>query len=223
MFLKSFTKQYNLHLLPASHSGIILGNLVWKPFWAKPKLSHPGMPNHIANALYDAGIFSKLEWHKYLKSFDAEICKKAGLAKIAIKGANKVAASILDGLGLGFESVYLVNTEIRSVCAKVMDNEQRSQLDQHLDKVQPKLKRMLFRNTRKAYIITELYYGTLSVNVQKEHESAFEHQMTVNTNWPLKVNLNTNESNEYVFDHNEVQWVTSTGLSRRSKCPVLFK
>ncbi|AOR29033.1 hypothetical protein FORMB_20040 [Formosa sp. Hel1_33_131] len=38
MFLKTFTKHYDLHLLPAAHSKILLGNLIWKPFWGKPTL-----------------------------------------------------------------------------------------------------------------------------------------------------------------------------------------
>jgi len=203
LHLTQFTRNYNLHLLPASHSSIVLGNLVWKPFWGKPKLSHPGMPNHISNALYDAGLFTKTQWHDDLKSFEAKICKRAALAKINVAGANKVAVSVFEGMGLGFEREYLVETEISELCTKVMTNKQRVNLDKHLEKLEPKLQRLVFRNPRKTYVITELFYGNLTIKVEKSHEFAFEQQM-MQTNWPLKANLYPNKSNEYIFSHNEV-------------------
>lgn len=89
MFLKAFTQQYDLQLLPAAHSGIRLGNLVWKPFWGHPKLSHPGLPNHISNALYDVGLLDKAQWSDYLKSFDVKMCRRAKLARIKIQGATE--------------------------------------------------------------------------------------------------------------------------------------
>lgn len=203
LHLTQFTRNYNLHLLPAAHSHISLGNLVLKPFWGKPKLSHPGMPNHISNALYAAGFINKRQWHEDLKTFETEICKNAAFAKINVVGANKVAASVFDGMGLGFEREYLVETEISELCTKVMTNKQRVNLDKHLEKLESKLQRVVFRNPRKTYVITELFYGNLTIKVEKSHEFVFEQQM-MQTNGPLKANFYPEKSNEYIFSHNEV-------------------
>lgn len=203
MFLKAFTKQYDLHLLPASHTGIVLGNLVWKPFWGQPKLSHPGMPNHISNALRDVGLLDKAQWHDQLKAMDINFCKNAKLARIKIQDAVEVGASMLEGMGLGFEQSHLLETEISKVCTKVMENEMRVQLDAYLEKLTGKLLRALFRNPRKAYMITELYYGTLTIKVEKEHEVAFEHKV-MNTDWPIRTTLHADKNHEYTFAHNEV-------------------
>ena len=203
MFLRAFTKQYNLQLLPAAHTGIRLGNLVWKPFWGLPKLSHPGLPNHISNALYNIGLLDKAQWSDYLKSFEIKMCRNAKLARIKIQGAREVAATLLEGMGFGFEQQHLVETEISKVCAKVMDNASRVQLDAYLERLEPKLLRALFRNPRKAFMITELYYGTLTLKVEKDHEAAFE-QNVMNTNWPIRTTLHADKNHEYTFDHNDV-------------------
>ena len=203
MFLKAFTKHYDLHLLPAAHSGIRLGNMVWKPFWGRPKLSHPGLPNHISNALHDVGLLDKAQWSDHLKSFDIKMCKNAKLAKIKVEGATAVAASLLEGMGFGFEQNHLVDTQITKVCTKVMEDASRVQLDTYFEKLTPKLLRALFRNPRKAYMITELYYGTLIIKVQKQHEVAFEEKV-MNTDWPIRATLHANKNHEYTFAHNEV-------------------
>ena len=44
-----------------------------------------------------------------------------------------------------------------------MTNKQRVNLDNHLEKLEPKLQRALFRNPRKTYVITELFYGNLTI------------------------------------------------------------
>ena len=203
MFLRTFTKHYDLHLLPAAHSGIRLGNLVWKPFWGHPKLHHPGLPNHISNALFNVGLLDKAQWSDHLKSFDVKMCKRAKLARIKIQGATEVGATLLEGMGFGFEQGHLIKTEISKVCAKVMGDASRLRIDKYLERLDPKLLRALFRNPRKAYMITELYFGTLTIRVEKDHEIAFEEKV-MNTDWPIRATLNSDKNHEYTFDHNEV-------------------
>ena len=79
----------------------------------------------------------------------------------------------------------------------------RVQLDAYLEKLTAKLLRALFRNPRKAYMITELYYGTLTIKVEKEHEVAFEHKV-MNTDWPIRVTLNADKNHGYAFAHNQL-------------------
>lgn len=131
------------------------------------------------------------------------MCRNAKLARIKIQDATEVAATLLEGMGFGFEQEHLVETEISNVCAKVMDNAFRVQLDAYLERLEPKLLRALFRNPRKAFMITELYYGTLTIKVEKDYEAAFE-QNVMNTNWPIRTTLHADKYHEYTFDHNDV-------------------
>ena len=202
MYLKPFTKLYNLHLLPVAHTGILLGNLVWKPFWGTPKLSHRGMPNHISNALYDVELLNKAQWHDLIKEMDVNICQNANLAQLRIQNAFEVASGLLESIGL--EQNHLIETEISKVCTKIMDNNMRVKLDHYLERLKTKkLMRTLFRNPRKVYIITELYYGTITIKVEKEYEMAFRLKIK-NTKWPIHTKINADTSNEYTFEHNKV-------------------
>lgn len=203
MFLKAFTKHYGLHLLPAAHSSIQLGNLVWNPFWGSPKLSHPGMPNHLSNALYDMGVLNKSSWKALFKKFDLPICEQAELAKIKLKNAAHAAGAALDAIGLGYEQAYLLKAEISDVCAKVIDNELRIELDSYLEHASQKMLRTLFRNPRKVYLITELYYGSLKISVEKQHEFAFEQRIKA-SQWPVKTQLDTDRTHIYEFAPNEL-------------------
>lgn len=203
MHLKNFTKQYRLHLLPAAHTRIILGNLVWKPFLGSPKHSHPGMPNHIGNALYDLGIINKSKWQHLLQNLDMAMCENAKLANIKIQQAHEVSASMLENIGLGFEHAYVLESSISKVCVKVMDNSMRVLLDNYLEQVSDNLLRALFRNPRKVYLITELYYGSVTLKVKKKHEMSFENRL-VATQWPVHADLKGDKNHEYVFAHNEV-------------------
>ena len=184
MYLKPFTKLYNLHLLPVAHAGILLGNLVWKPFWGTPKLSHPDMPNHISNALHDVELLNKAQWHNLIKEMDVNICQNANLTKIKIQNAFEVASGLLESIGL--DQSHLNETEISRVYTKIMDNKMRVKLDHYLEQLKTKkLMRTLFRNPRKVYLITELYYGRITVKVEKEYEMAFRLKIK-NTKWPIR-------------------------------------
>lgn len=105
------------------------------------------------------------------------MCKNAKLVRIKIEGVTAVAASLLEGMGYGFEQNHLVDSQITKVCTKVMEDTSRVQLDNYFEKLTPKLLRALFRNPRKAHMITELYYGTLTIKVQKQHEVAYEEKV----------------------------------------------
>jgi len=204
MNFKQFTKLYNLHVLPAAHVGILLGNLVWKPFWGAPKLSHPGMPNHISNALFDIELISRGQWHNLLKEMDADICQNANLAKLKINDASEIATTLLETMGFGFEKNHLIESEISEVCTKVMDNKMRVELDQYLEQLKTKKQlRTLFRNPRKVYVITELYYGALTLKIEKGYELAFKLKIK-STKWPIRTTVNSNLDYHYTFEHNEV-------------------
>ena len=56
MELRKFRTAYNLELIPASHEGISLGDLVWDPIFGAPEFSRKGMPNTIYTAFLDAAL-----------------------------------------------------------------------------------------------------------------------------------------------------------------------
>ena len=69
MEIRKFRKIYDLELIPASTESIINGILVWDPIIGKPKLDHPGMPNHILNAFVDAEFITMAEYGRMYTNF----------------------------------------------------------------------------------------------------------------------------------------------------------
>lgn len=85
----------------------------------------------------------------------------------------------------------------------MIDNELRIELDSYLEHASQKMLRTLFRNPRKVYLITELYYGSLKIGVEKQHEFAFEQQIKA-SQWPVKTQLDTDRTHIYEFAPNEL-------------------
>jgi len=63
MEIRKFRSVYNLELIPASHEGISLGDLVWDPLFGAPEFSRKGMPNTIFTAFLDAGLLNQDGWN----------------------------------------------------------------------------------------------------------------------------------------------------------------
>jgi len=203
MHLRSFTRQYQLHLLPASHSQILLGNLVWKPFWGIPKMSHSGMPNHVSNALLDAEIIDTAEWHRLLNALKPKECSNAQLARIKIEKANSISLSVLDHIGLEHEKEYVLETNVSKVCVKVLQNKIRTELDHYLEQLNTSQLKKTFRNPRRVHLITELYYGNIILTLEKKHQNQFEQRLT-SVQWPFHIHSDSKGIHRYEFYHNEV-------------------
>jgi hypothetical protein len=63
--------------------------------------------------------------------------------------------------------------------------------------------RLLFRNPRKVHLITELYYGNITIQVEKKYQTSFE-QLISDAKWPIKLSLDAHNNFEYTFKHNDV-------------------
>jgi hypothetical protein len=66
-------------------------------------------------------------------------------------------------------------------------------------------------------MVTELYYGTLTIKVEKDHETAFEEKV-MNTNWPISITLNSPKNHEYTFDHNDLPFAYKMERIHRFNC-----
>ena len=84
-----------------------------------------------------------------------------------------------------------------------MSNNTRTVLDNYLEQISPKQMRVLFRNPRKVHLITELYYGNITIQVEKKYQTSFE-QLISDAKWPIKLSLDAHNNFEYTFKHNDV-------------------
>jgi len=129
------------------------------------------MPNHVSNALLDAELIDAAAWSRLLHTLKPKECSNAQLAWIKIEKANSISLAVLDHIGLGYEKEYLLESKVTNLCVKVLRNKLRTELDHYLEQFSPSKLRKVFRNPKKVYLITELYYGNITLTLEKKHQN----------------------------------------------------
>ncbi len=208
MELRKFRNRYDLELIQASHENIILGNLVWDPFFGKPKFtSGKGMSNHIANAYLDAEIITQDEWSQYLDELKQVKEIEAHFADAVIDVDMNLVASLenpqLGKVSNNFTLKKIKKCTFGDLKARVMSNLLRIKTDDFLEKLKRNKWDLYDGNIRHVYLITELYYGSIQLvieeNLQNELEGAIKRaELTVENKTRL------GNSVEYSFSHGNV-------------------
>lgn len=199
MQLKQFVHFYQLHLLPVSHQGIQLGDLVWKRRWGGNRLQHRGMGSNVFNRLYDAGLLSKMEWKKRLQQLKEPPCELAALAHLHLRNVDRISGIFLRQLQPEITLQKVMSLRVKNVCMRQLTNELRMDIDQKIEQLTPKNLRHLFGRPRRVHLITELYFGQLKLYLEKKY--AIELETVKNReNLPITLSNEGNYINEYDFD-----------------------
>jgi hypothetical protein len=207
MELKKFRNKYDLELIPASHENIINGKLVWDPLIGAPKFNHPGMPNHIFNAFVDADLIKKEELNDYLEQCRELPLAEAKLAERTIE-VDMSMASTLENPKLGrLEHELGINSikrftfgEIKTRC---LGDLMRVTIDEFLEDMKKNKWELYDGKIRCVFMITELYYGSISLVIDKEFKHRFESSLP-SAGMDLKHSLEMDKSIEYTFEHQNV-------------------
>jgi hypothetical protein len=207
MELKKFRNKYDLELIPASHDNIINGKLVWDPLIGAPKFDHPGMPNHIFNAFVDAELIQKEELEGFLSQCRDLPLGEAKLAERSIE-VDMDMASTLDNPRLGkLEHEIGINSikrftfgELKTRC---LDDLMRVTIDDFLEEMKENKWELYDGKIRRVFMITELYYGSISLVIDKEFRHKLEASLP-NIGMDLKHSLELEKSVQYTFEHQNV-------------------
>jgi hypothetical protein len=194
-------------LIPASHENIINGKLVWDPLIGVPQFDHPGMPNHIFNAFVDAELIPKEELEGYLNQCRELPLAEAKLAERTIE-VDMSMASTLENPKLGrLEHEMGVNSikrftfgEIKTRC---LGDLMRVTIDEFLEDMKKNKWELYDGKIRCVFMITELYYGSISLVIDKEFKHKFESSLP-GVGMDLKHSLEMDKSIEYTFEHQNV-------------------
>ncbi len=207
MELKKFRNRYDLELIPASHEGIILGTLVWDPIFGKPAFEHRGMPDHIFNAFLDAEIISKEEWQKALEAAKNEELKEANLAIASVDINVDLVASIdqplIGELGSALTLKSLKKFSFGELKVRLMSPLLRVQIDNYLEKLKSGNWKYYDGKIRRVFMITELYYGSVKIVIDKDMASDFTLALK-KTGMKISKELELGTAIEYSFKHKNV-------------------
>ena len=203
MHLKAFTRYYQLHLLPVSHVGVALGDLVWKRKWGGNRMVYKGMGKNIFNRLHDADLLNEEEWKNTLKELKTPPCELAALAQLEIDKVNKARGIFLQHIQSEMKLKKIISMKIEKVCVRVLPNELRMNIDRALESLSSKTLRQLLGRPKRVHLISELYYGQLKMIFEKEAAASLS-LSDKGKNLPHEVSKEGNTQMEYQFSTPEV-------------------
>jgi hypothetical protein len=178
MEIKSFRKSYNLELLAASPEGISLGDLVWDPLIGTPDFSHPGMPKTIYTAFMDAGLIDEDEFRLFQKECAEVALKQAHFAEKTVDVQTELLAELqhptLGNLQGNFKLESISKFTFGELQVREMDALLRVKIDQYLETMKAEKWEEYDGRIRRVFMITELYYGTIKLVIEKSLGGKFD-------------------------------------------------
>lgn len=207
MEIRRFRLQYNLELIPASHEGISLGDLVWDPILGPPDFSKKGMPNTIFNAFLDADLITQSDWDQFKTEYQNSPLIDAQLATrtvdINIESISELQHPTIGKISGGFTSELFRKFTFSKLQMREMSDLSRIKIDRFLEAMKATRWREYDGSIRRVFMITELYYGSMRMVVEKQNSADLE---AVLDKIELEAIFRTEGSHavEYEFSHHNV-------------------
>jgi hypothetical protein len=207
MEIRKFRSEYKLELIPASHAGIYLGDLVWDPILGPPDFSRKGMPNTIYTAFLDAGLIREADWDVFRKEIRDTPLVNAHFATrhvdVGVEFIQELRHPKIHKISGEFLAEKLHKFAFRDLQMREMDDLMRIKIDRHLEQMKASRWKDYDGSIRRVYLITELYYGTVRILIEKQYSSELEANMK-------KMDLHASGKSEgshaveYEFSHDNV-------------------
>ncbi len=178
MEIRKFRSEYNLELIPASHEGIFLGDLVWDPILGPPDFSRRGMPNTIYTAFLDAGLIGDGEWKQFRKENQDTPLVNAHFATrsvdVNVEFINELQHPKIGKISGDFRTEKLSKFTFGNLQMREMDDLIRIKIDQFLEQMKASHWGEYDGSIRRVFMITELYYGTIRMVIEKQFSTELE-------------------------------------------------
>ena len=178
MEIRKFRSDYNLELIPASHEGISLGDLVWDPIFGAPDFSKKGMPNTIYTAFLDADLISESEWRQFKKEnqgsplIDAQFASRT--VDVNVEFINELQHPKIGLVSGELKLEKLSKFTFGDLQMREMDDLMRIKIDRFLEQMKASRWSDYNGSIRRVFIITELYYGTIRMIIEKQFSAELE-------------------------------------------------
>ena len=207
MEIRKFRNAYDLELIPASHEGISPGDLVWDPLFGPPLFSKKGMPNTIYTAFLDAGMVTENEWAALLEESSIIPFQEAHLASrtvdVEVKFVTELQHPKIGKIQGEFLTEKVSKFTFGNLMMREMDDLVRIRIDHHLEKMKAQKWREYDGSIRRVFMITELYYGTIKMVVEKQYSAELD-TMLQHTALEVASKLEGTHAVEYEFSHDNV-------------------
>lgn len=207
MEIRKFRSKYNLELIPASHEGISLGDLVWDPILGPPDFSRKGMPNTIYTAFLDAELIKSDEWEQFRRENQDTQLVNAHFATrhvdVNVDYISELNHPKIGKISGDFRTEKLSKFTFGDLQMREMDDLIRIKIDQFLEQMKASHWSQYDGSIRRVFLITELYYGTIRLVIEKQFSTELEAILKKSA---LQVSGRSQGSHvvEYEFSHDNV-------------------
>lgn len=207
MNLREFYRTYGLELIPVAMEDLTLSKCVWDGGWlSKPSFNRKGMPNYITNAFVKEGLMTQAEADTILNGFRSLPKMDAQFAdlniELEIEDANDINIPGQITAKGNFDFKKVKKFSFKSSKGINMPNNMRIIIDKHMDEIKEKHWDEYRKGLRGAYMITELYYGEISITIDSDLELDFE--ADINDATKISTKLKIGRLIEYTFKSNNV-------------------
>lgn len=218
MEIRKFRTSYGLELITASHEGITLGDLVWDSLGGKVEFSHPGMPNTIYSAFLDAEMIDEDEFKTFLQECAETPLQEAHLADKNVDVQSELIAELqhpeIGKIQGNFKLESISKFTFGDLRVKVLDDLLRVKIDQYLELMKAKKWKEYDGRIRRVNMITELYYGSIRLVVEKSLSGKMDAALK-NSGLQVASRNEGSMSVEYAFAHQEVPFAMRIEKVRR--------
>jgi hypothetical protein len=207
MEIRNFRSEYKLELIPASHEGISLGDLVWDPILGPPDFSRKGMPNTIYTAFLDAALITDKEWREFkgesleTAMVDAHFATRN--VEVNVEFVSELEHPKIGRISGDFKIGKLSKFTFGNLQMREMDDLMRIRIDSFLEQMKATRWKEYDGSIRRVFLITELYYGTIRMVIEKQLSTELE---AILDKAGLEASLISEGSHavEYEFSHDNV-------------------
>jgi len=207
MEIRKFRSEYKLELIPASHEGIVLGDLVWDPILGPPDFSRKGMPNTIYTAFLDAGLINDKDWKEFRKENQDTKLVDAHFAtrhvEVNVEFISELKHPKIGKISSDFKTEKLSKFTFRELQMREMDDLMRIKIDRFLEQMKAAHWSDYDGSIRRVYLITELYYGTIRMVIEKQFSTDLEASLK-KANLLASGRSERSHAVEYEFSHDNV-------------------
>jgi hypothetical protein len=178
MEIRKFRSEYNLELIPASHEGTLLGDLVWDPILGPPDFSRKGMPNTIYTAFLDAGLIDAAEWDQFRQENRETPLVNAQFATrdidVNVAFVHELQHPKIGKMSGDFRTERINKFSFENLQMRGMDDLVRIKIDRFLEQMKASRWSAYDGSIRRVFMITELYYGTIRMVIEKQYSAELE-------------------------------------------------
>jgi hypothetical protein len=207
MEIRKFRSEYKLELIPASHEGIALGDLVWDPILGPPDFSRRGMPNTIYTAFLDAALITDREWQDFRNESQETALVNAHFATrhvdVNVEFVGELQHPKIGRISGDFKTEKLSKFTFDDLQMRKMDDLVRIKIDSYLEQMKSTRWKEYDGSIRRVYMITELYYGTIRMIIEKEFSTELEDTLDM-AGLQASARSEGSHAVEYEFSHDNV-------------------